>query len=763
MTAVFSGQINWEQPFISRRAYHNWTFTAKDGTEQRSMLRQIPQRQLAFNVTTVESENTGWLDQLLYGGQNERWAIPFWPHVAQLSQTANPGTSVALALSTTDRDFIVGESLILYRDERTTELCTITAKTSTSVSVALLVGTWTPGTLVIPALFGKWTDDPNIARPCNVMADLPVAFDIEPGIDPDLDIPTEPEVFDVVRPLNDTLPSDALVRGVDRLASPTYTFTDYDRTREPAGRRTLAFTLESKAQVAAMEAWFDALRGGLTTFYMPTWQRDFVVISGLGTSTLVVEKNDYTNRSFPLSGRHTLALIDSAGNVTKAIVTAAEEGAETETLELDIVAPVGTVLVSFLLYVRLESDILSVLWHSAEIAEITLQMIECPGELAPTEEEAATPDTPAGVVSPAQSTATVPNGEKDVPTFIMIYARDADGRRRTTGGDTPAGTVTGAVTATITWTDLDNGSYRGQYTPTATGTVVTVLTLNGTPVKNSPFTTVVGTTPVDLPNAMPFGFWRVDQPQIDATYGPMTLCVRTITRATAVDWLDRCASAGVTAIMVLSRDLTKDSAGRFSVSNFEDEVDNIASAPGFAAHVGTTLKYHWVLDDVFPAHWGGQTPTIAQLSAACAKSKAVWPQLQRIIDRRDGGLAGVTDMDYANASYRARLGDPTEVRAREERLAREGGWRLCGGLFTLTGGDGSSGIRGTSQVANTWAMSGPEIVRYGKIMAASPMCDLFTLWRWPISDSERFADYYALPSIQAAVEELADFCNGEVR
>jgi len=103
----------------------------------------------------------------------------------------------------------------------------------------------------------------------------------------------------------------------------------------------------------------------------------------------------------------------------------------------------------------------------------------------------------AGVVNPGQSTATVPDGAAGVPTGIVVQARDAYGNPLGSGGETVVVTVSGVNDAgALTVTDQADGTYTASYTPTAMGTDVVAITMNGRPIGGSPFTSTVGAGPV---------------------------------------------------------------------------------------------------------------------------------------------------------------------------------------------------------------------------------------------------------------------------
>ncbi|MCJ7629170.1 MAG: hypothetical protein MUO50_12385, partial [Longimicrobiales bacterium] len=94
--------------------------------------------------------------------------------------------------------------------------------------------------------------------------------------------------------------------------------------------------------------------------------------------------------------------------------------------------------------------------------------------------------------SPANSTAKVGSGTAGLPTNIVVQARDAHGNPLSVGGETVVVTVSGKnPTGTMTATDVGDGTYAATYTPREKGTDIVVITMNGTPISGSPFTSKV--------------------------------------------------------------------------------------------------------------------------------------------------------------------------------------------------------------------------------------------------------------------------------
>lgn len=380
MTAIFSPFAVAADPwFVRSRSYVTDIQVTDDGTEQRRMLRLIPTERVSYTARTIDSRMTGWHQALVYGGQDEDWVIPYWPHGWYLGAAAVAGSNVVLSVDTTNRDFTVGGQLVLWRDERTTEACTITAKSGTTVTVSTLASNWPAGTFVMPGLTGSFSTGTDFRRLAAMMGETRVTFDLTLGSDPAVSTPTSPAVFTTVPFIRDLEIGDDTAYQVDRIENSTYTYADYARRPDPQQATPMKLWLSSRANIASVIAWFDGLKGSLAAFYLPSYQQDLTVVSGLGTSSLVISNIGYTARLFPLTNRKQLAFVTPSGAVTQRTVSASvNNGNGTETLTLSGAAPSTTSLVSWLRRVRLADDTLAISWMHSERATCALRVVEVP-------------------------------------------------------------------------------------------------------------------------------------------------------------------------------------------------------------------------------------------------------------------------------------------------------------------------------------------------------------------------------------------------
>ncbi len=145
-----------------------------------------------------------------------------------------------------------------------------------------------------------------------------------------------------------------------------------------------SFRFTSRTELAQFRRFIDARRGRQRAFWMPTWQADLVATTDCSTTTLVVESVEYAGRMFPNAARKHLALVNHDRTMHIRGVTAALDNGTTESLTLDA-APSATVvagksLIAFLLLVRLQTDVVELVYKSGDHMEATIQVLEVPLE-----------------------------------------------------------------------------------------------------------------------------------------------------------------------------------------------------------------------------------------------------------------------------------------------------------------------------------------------------------------------------------------------
>lgn len=179
----------------------------------------------------------------------------------------------------------------------------------------------------------------------------------------------------------------ALEQRVLRMTVPTNNQYVAPAAAVPAWRLNLSFVLQSRAEIAALRDWFDTVYGRWKALWVPTFRNDVTLaVSAAATDTAVtIVAMGYTDTYSAVEARRHLAFIQPDGTTTHRRVTAAVDnldGTETLTLSsaLGTAWAAGAGLVSFLLYARLDDDVLRLTRHHGDAAEADLAFLELPQE-----------------------------------------------------------------------------------------------------------------------------------------------------------------------------------------------------------------------------------------------------------------------------------------------------------------------------------------------------------------------------------------------
>ncbi len=149
--------------------------------------------------------------------------------------------------------------------------------------------------------------------------------------------------------------------------------------------RSFSLMFEGRTELQAARDFLDARAGRLVPFWMPTWNRDFVLTGDLASNApaMVVKARGYTAKEYPFPARKYVAFLHPSGTKIYRKITSASASTTTETLTLDsapgVAVPAGT-MVSFLVLCRLADDAVSIKWRQTKLAEMDVDLVEVPRE-----------------------------------------------------------------------------------------------------------------------------------------------------------------------------------------------------------------------------------------------------------------------------------------------------------------------------------------------------------------------------------------------
>lgn len=151
----------------------------------------------------------------------------------------------------------------------------------------------------------------------------------------------------------------------------------------------MKFILE-RSDIRALEEFFDARRGQMEGFWLPTWNADFRLANAVGSSdaTFQVEASGFPDFFAIHPGNARVAFILKDGTICPNTITGAVDQSPLEAIQFasssGVDCPVDT-LVSHLVYVRFNSDELPFQYTTDSLAEADIEFLELPTEYAETE------------------------------------------------------------------------------------------------------------------------------------------------------------------------------------------------------------------------------------------------------------------------------------------------------------------------------------------------------------------------------------------
>lgn len=198
------------------------------------------------------------------------------------------------------------------------------------------------------------------------------------------------ELLDQVIPNRRGQVPDRLTRKTSRLQPGTGISSGDDLAALGNPVRPFSWPCFSRAEVAVLRAFLDARRGRVAPVWVPTWQSDLALAADAasGATALTLRWAGYTRHLHPMGAvRRHLALWSPGQALTPIKVTTAADPDDgvTESAQLSTplprAFPAASTLVMFMRLCRLEEDLASIEWASAEVAECDLSFRELPMEV----------------------------------------------------------------------------------------------------------------------------------------------------------------------------------------------------------------------------------------------------------------------------------------------------------------------------------------------------------------------------------------------
>lgn len=291
---------DWRSGFNVRRSFKTDIRASRNNTEQRRAIRSAPRLSAEYRTVVSEADLRD-ANHFLRSWQNKPTIVPDFARWARTTADAS-GAATAIVINPIPVWVAAGQNLYLCGEDET-EVVLVDSVVGTTVNLAdPLANAWPSGSVVRPTFFGLMESKIGTSRPTRGAAEITVSIDCYPGGEPPRAVGTAWATLggrEVFTPVPDYAgpPSVSSVWPMDRI--------DYDigRTaqfRPVAELQTMVecdFSGFSPTEMAEVEQFFDRMKGRRTAFWLPTWEKDFVLnaTAGSGTSSFVATGSDWAS------------------------------------------------------------------------------------------------------------------------------------------------------------------------------------------------------------------------------------------------------------------------------------------------------------------------------------------------------------------------------------------------------------------------------------------------------------------------------------
>jgi hypothetical protein len=383
----FTLRHNWEEKVLEQISYKTEVLIGMSGKEQRIGQRDTARRRLEMSYLTLTPLERSYLENVLYGWQGRRYAVPVWSDVTPLRTAVTTGGST-FDVDTVTRDFEVG-SLLFVTDgvnHDTLEITAVTADLVTTDSGSL--NDYAVGAKVVPARLGMLESTLGLSRITNELESITLAWAIganEPSTNRLVDYTPELyrgiEVYNLSNDYSDSIGIEQELRQ-DILDNSIGTFNTYGI--DPFPRRTYPFKeLRTRDDLGEFFQWIENRKGSLNPFWFTERVPSFFLQEDILSSdtTLIVKTGGYTAQSFDSVARRDIAIKTSDGwkyrRITGSVM--GEDGNETITLDTSLGVDLTVAenpLMSYLKFVRLAQDSVELIYESTGVVTTASSFID---------------------------------------------------------------------------------------------------------------------------------------------------------------------------------------------------------------------------------------------------------------------------------------------------------------------------------------------------------------------------------------------------
>lgn len=377
-------------PIIERFEWRTDVLTAFDGREQRVRLRDNPRLSSDYTVLLANPLQRLDIEALLHAYGADDWDCPVWTDAVELSAPATSGSAI-LPCEPDARRFAPGAKLAIISDA-TVQTGVISAINPSYLTLTTTLSVGIPaGAIVVPIYAAQLDAQQQITRFTDQTAYAAMNWRFEDPIPLDamaiaMGVVYRSTPVFLMRPDWSSDPISGWARKQVTVDFGNSVYRE-DESGQSTRFQSFRWRLLNRQAIGEMLGVLEHCQGRYQPFWLPTFTADLMpFVSDPGTgSQLNVYHCRYTEL-LSASGLHQHVAIQLHDGMVllREIVASTERDALSEQLTLD--APLGVsvdqiALISYLLPVRLDTDVAELSWDSADTASIALSVRSVRDEL----------------------------------------------------------------------------------------------------------------------------------------------------------------------------------------------------------------------------------------------------------------------------------------------------------------------------------------------------------------------------------------------
>lgn len=371
----FTLRHNWTEKVLEQVTFLTDVLGALSGKEQRIGIRRLPRRRFEMSYMTLTPLERSYLENVTFGWQGRKYAVPLWSDVTSLRSPVSEGDSV-FDVDTFTRDFDIGAFLFITDGEKydTLEISGVTADSVTTATPS--ANSYGLGARVVPARLGTLDSKIDFARVTNQIDTTTLAWSLTADQESVNRLDSyEPEtyrgseLYNVSNDYTNTINVEQNFR-TDVMDANNGAFGIYPS--DPFPRRTYPFSsLLIRSELGRFLQFMYNRLGRLNPFWFVERVPSFFLQTSVLADdlTLVVTTGGYTLQSFDSPSRRDIAILTTAGwkyrRITGSVLN--DDGTETITIDSNLGVAVDAStdpMISYLKFVRLDQDLFELSYTS---------------------------------------------------------------------------------------------------------------------------------------------------------------------------------------------------------------------------------------------------------------------------------------------------------------------------------------------------------------------------------------------------------------